>query len=101
MSHQFPRIFAPFYISVAKHHSIANWTDHNAAARLRQDLRIMLLKLILRKDDTKPGFHWIQKSSLIVFNELYLAQSSVFSLLHSLFSPRDERSCVINLTATG
>lgn len=45
LSHQFPRIFAPRHISAAKHHSIANWTDHNADARLRQDLKIMLLKL--------------------------------------------------------
>jgi len=95
MSHQFPRIFAPFFISVAKHHSIANWTDHNAAARLRQDLRIMLLKLIVRKDDTKPGFHWIQKSSLIVFNELYLAQSSVFIPSTLSFFPPEMRGVVL------
>lgn len=50
--------------------------------------------VIVRKDDTKPGFHWFQKSSLIVFNELRWAQSSVFSLPHSLF-PSEMRGVVL------
>lgn len=55
--------------------------------------------VIVRKDDTKPGFHCFQKSSLIVFNEqATLGPELCFFPSTLSFSLRDERSCVINLT---